>query len=204
MQIRCGSCHGAVWVQVPARTKRRTIVQCHTCSQEYDLGSMLERVDLANLHQDALVLAKGNEIDLQASYSVLLGILGLDAAKDGCDPNLCPSHNTTDPDPDEDYDHAFVDAVKAGHLTLEQAMRRGNRHAFAKSLAEQHRLPLEQALAVADNRTPLLAAIRARKPKPRINLDPEPPRRAAVPLAIAAAVILVVAVVIALTRSPWL
>ena len=198
MQIRCGSCHGPVWVQITARTKGRTIVQCHTCSQEYDLGSMLERIDLANLHQDALVLAKGNEIDLLAAYSVLLGILSLGAARDGCDPSLCPSTETTDPGSDKDYDHAFLDAIKAGHLTPEHAIRRGNRNAFADSLVKQHRLPLEQALAVTDNRIPLLAAIRLRKPKARINLDPDR-RRLSVPLVVATAVILVVAVFFALT-----
>jgi hypothetical protein len=160
---------------------------------------MLERIDFANIHQDALVLAKGNEIDLPAAYSVLLGVFGLDQARDGCDPSLCASNDSADPEPGDDYDHAFVDAIKAGHLTAEQAMQRGNRDAFAKSLVGQHRLPMEQALAVADNRIPLLAAIRARKPKTRINLDPERSRRVSAPLVIAAAVILVVAVFFALT-----
>ena len=202
MQIRCGSCHGAVWVQITARTKSRTIVQCHTCSQEYDFGSMLERVDLANLHQDALVLGKGNDLDLQAAYSVLLGVLNLDQAKDGCDPNLCAPSEDVSPDPDKTYDPAFVDAIKDGHLTPDQAMLRGNRDAFAQSLAGQHRLPLEQALAVTDNRIPLLAAIRARTPNTRIHLDPERRRRAAVPILVAAVVILVVAVFFALARNP--
>jgi hypothetical protein len=200
MQIRCGSCHGPVWVQITSRTKDRTVVQCHTCSQEYDLGSMLERIDLANLHQDALVLAKGNEIDLLAAYSVLLGIFNLDAARDGCDPSLCPSTETPDPNADNDYDHAFVDAIKAGHLSPEQAMARGNRDAFAASLVRQHRLTLKQALAVTDNRIPLLAAIRARKPKARINLDSER-QRVSVPLVVAAAVIVVVAILVVLTRN---
>ncbi len=201
MQIRCGSCHGAVWVQIATRTKNRAIVQCHTCSQEYDFGSLLEQIDFANLHQDALVLAKGNEVDLPAAYSVLLGVLDLDQARDGCDPNLCASKDNAAPDPDKSFDPAFVDTVKAGHLTPDQAMQRGNRQAFAESLVTQHRLPLEPALAVADNRTPLLAAIRARKPKARINLDPERRRKVTAPLVIAAAVILGIAIFLALNRS---
>jgi len=202
MQIRCGSCHGAVWVQISARTKNLAIVQCHTCSQEYDFGSLLERIDFANLHQDALVLAKGNEVDLAAAYSVLLGVLDLDQARDGCDPSLCASKDKASPDPAGDFDPAFVDAVKAGHLSPDQAMQRGNRKAFAESLVTQHRLSLEPALAVADNRIPLLAAIRAKKPKTRISLDPERRRRVTAPLVIAAAVILGLAVFFALNRSP--
>ena len=200
MQVRCGTCHGAVWVQIPA-AKRRNIVRCHACSQEYDFGALLQRTDLEVLHQDAVVLAKDNKIDLQAAYSVLLGIFNLEQARDGCDPSLCPSLDVgaADPGPLTSHDPAFVDAIKAGHLTAEQATQRGNRRAFAESLVEQHRLPLEHAFAVADNRVPLLSAIRARKPKPRVKLDRERPRRAPAPLVIAAAVILVVAVVIALT-----
>jgi hypothetical protein len=161
---------------------------------------MLERIDLANLHQDALVLAKGNEIDLLAAYSVLLGVFNLDAARDGCDPNLSPSTEASDAGADNDYDHAFVDAIKSGYLSPEQAMARGNRDAFAGSLAKQHRLTQEQAFAVTDNRIPLLAAIRTRKPKARINLDTQR-RRVSVPLVVAAAVIVVVAIFVVLTRN---
>ena len=196
MQIRCGGCHGSVWVQIPARTKDQAIVQCRTCSQEYDLGSTLERVDVADFHQDALVLAESSEIDLPAAYSVLLGILGLDEARDGCDPSLCSSDDTADTGHAVGFDRAFAEAVKAGHLTPEQAMQRGNRKAFAEKLAARHRLPLKQALEVADNRISVLQAIRTRKPKARIKVEPERPGRSAAPLVIAVSVAAILVVVV--------
>ncbi|TDI47702.1 MAG: hypothetical protein E2P01_06510 [Acidobacteria bacterium] len=202
MQIRCASCHAAVWVQTTAGTKNRTIVHCRTCSQEYDLSSALERIDVADLHQDALELAKSSEIDLQAACSVLLRIMSLEEAKDGCEPSLCPSDDIVDTNVSVEFDLAFAEAIKAGHLTPVQAMQRGNRQAFAEGLAVRHRLPLKQALAVADNRMPLLAAIRAKKPTGRINVEPERRWRSAVPFVIAGAAILVIGIFFALTRSP--
>ena len=106
MHFRCGSCHAAVWFQPTTRTKalitfNRAIVKCRTCSQEYNLGSTLDRIDVAGLHQDALVLAKNSEIDLQSAHSVLLGIFSLEEARDSCEPNPRPP------------DDAVADAVDA-------------------------------------------------------------------------------------------
>ncbi len=227
MQIRCGSCHGAVWFQITARTRMEPIVSCRTCSQEYDLGTTLDRIDVADLHQNALELAKSSEIDLQSAYSVLLGIFSIEEARDSCEPNPRPPKTAVDiaveatldaavdaalDDAADDaadtaaavsFDHAFAEAVEAGHLTPEQAMQRGSRQAFAQSLVARHRLPLKKALAVADNRVPLLAAIREKKPRATINVDPERKRRSAVPFVIAGtAAILVIGVFVALTWNP--
>lgn len=202
MQFRCGSCHSAVWIQTTVRTRRRAIIRCRICLQEYDLNSLLERADDADLHQEALALAKGNEIDLPAAYSVLLGILGVDEARDGGDPSLCPSGATTDSSAAVSFDSAFVDAIRTGHLTPVQAMLRGNRQAFAENLVARHRLPLERALAVADNQIPLLAAIRARKPDARINVAPQRPQRSVASVLIAGAAVLLVVLFFALPRSP--
>jgi len=202
MQFRCRSCQAAVWIQKTVRTKNRAIVKCHTCPQEYDLGSILERADPADLHRDALALAKGSEIDLPAAYSVLLGILTANEARDGSDPSLCASDDRADRGADVSFDPAFADAIKAGDLTPAQAMKRGNRRAFAENLVTRHRLPVEQALAVADNQIPLLTAIRTRKTEARIHVDPEHPRKSRTPVIIAAAAILLVAIFFALPRSP--
>jgi len=202
MQFRCGNCHGTVWVQLTAGMKNQAVVQCRTCSQEYDLGPTLQRVDVADLHQDAVVLAKSSEIDLQAAYSVLLRILSPEEAKDGCSPSLRSSDHGADTGPAATYDRAFDEAIEAGHLTPYQATQRGKRQAYAEKLVARHRLPLEQALAVADNRISLLQAMRARQPRARIIVEPERPGNYKVPLAIAVGAVLAVAAIFALTRSP--
>lgn len=232
MHIRCGSCHGAVWFQITARTRMEPIVSCRTCSQEYDLGTTLDRIDVADLHQNALELAKSSEIDLQSAYSVLLGIFSIEEARDSCEPNPRPPktavdiaveatldaavdaalNDTADDTADTasadtasavSFDPAFAEAIEAGHLTPDQAMQRGSRQAFAQSLVARHRLPLKRALAVADNRVPLLAAIREKKPRATINVDPERKRRSAVPFVIAgAAAMLVIGIFVALTWNP--
>jgi len=202
MQIRCASCLAAVWFQVDLTTKDRKIVRCPTCSQEYDLAPTLKRIDVADLHQDALVLAKGSEIDVPSAYSVLLGVLSLDAAKDGCEPSLRPSDHTVDTDPDLEFDEDFAEAVKAGHLTAQDARQRGSRQAFAEKIMARHRLPLKLALAVADSRISLLQAKRSIKPKVRIHVGRERSRRSTVPFVIAgAAAILAIGVFFALTRG---
>ena len=61
------------------------------------------------------------------------------------------------------YDPAFHEAVEAGFLTPRQAMERGKRAAHAESLSKKHDLPLDRALAVADNRVSLASAIRESK-----------------------------------------
>ena len=201
MQIRCGTCHGTVWVQMNARTKSRPIVQCHTCSQEYDLSSALQRVDIEDLHQDALVFAENRDIDIQAARSVLLGIMSLDEASDGCESSFRPSEPPTGASAPVQFDSAFKEAVEAGHLTPAQAKQRGARQVYAERIAARHALRMGQALAVADNRISLLEAVRARKPKARIEVKPDRPGKSVAPVAIALAAMLAVVGFFALTRA---
>ena len=53
------------------------------------------------------------------------------------------------------YDPGFEPAVREGFLSRREAMARGNRNAFAEDLARRHRLPLDLAWQVADQRVHL-------------------------------------------------
>lgn len=70
------------------------------------------------------------------------------------------------------YDAGFAAAVKEGRLTPQQAVERGDRRALALRLSQRHRLPIELALRVADNRITVQkallhkAAIESRVPPP--------------------------------------
>ena len=70
------------------------------------------------------------------------------------------------------YDPGFAGAVKDGCLTPQQALERGERRTLALRLAQRHRLPMELALRVADNRITVQkalqhkAAIESRVPPP--------------------------------------
>ena len=70
------------------------------------------------------------------------------------------------------YDPGFASAVRDGRLTPQQAVERGDRRALAMRLSQRHRLPMELALRVADNRITVQkalqhkAAIESRTPPP--------------------------------------
>lgn len=57
------------------------------------------------------------------------------------------------------YDPAFRQAVFQGRLTVKEAVKRGNRDAWAASVAKRFRLSIPLALQVADNRLTLRAAL---------------------------------------------
>ena len=60
------------------------------------------------------------------------------------------------------YDRAFQPAIDAGTLTEIQAIQRGSRQAFATRLVARHRIQLEDAYDVADNRKSLISLLRKR------------------------------------------
>ena len=70
------------------------------------------------------------------------------------------------------YDPGFAGAVRDGCLTPQQAVERGERRTLALRLAQRHRLPMELALRVADNRITVQKAllhkraIESREPPP--------------------------------------
>lgn len=61
------------------------------------------------------------------------------------------------------YDPAFRAAVKAGRLTVQQAVERGDRQAFATRLANRHGIPMAQALKIADNRVRLAEVLQKQR-----------------------------------------
>ena len=73
---------------------------------------------------------------------------------------------------DVPYDPGFAPAVREGRLTPQQAVERGDRRTLAQRLSQRHRLPMELALRVADNRITVQkalqhkAAIESRVPPP--------------------------------------
>ena len=59
------------------------------------------------------------------------------------------------------YDRNFEPAVREGLLTVGEAIRRGNRQAYAEHLAQRFRLSEKLALRVTDNRARLADVLRA-------------------------------------------
>ena len=83
-------------------------------------------------------------------------------------PGARPSLSETD----VPYDAGFAAAVRDGCLSPQQAVERGDRRALALRLSQRHRLPMELALRVADNRITVpkalqhKAAIESQTPPP--------------------------------------
>lgn len=58
------------------------------------------------------------------------------------------------------YDRNFEPAILEGLLSVQEAVRRGNRNAYAESLSRRYYLSADLALEVADNRTRLVDILR--------------------------------------------
>jgi len=209
MRIRCGACHGSIWIQTTDATDEHACASCGDCSQEYDLRPKLKDVDLYVFQRDAHDFARNAGIDLPAAYSVLLGITTLAKIQDYLEQNAAAGPARFDP--------SFADAVAAGNLTPQQAALRGKRDVFARKLVERHQISMEQALEVADNRTPLLEAVRRGSEVVRRGSEAErrgseaepvklvKPERRRIPflrIVLAAGAILAVAAVVVLSRNP--
>lgn len=120
------------------------------------------------LHEEARRLAQTQGIDLPGAYSVLLGVMPLEEVLEfgnGGPAEAVPLEKTPAAALKQEvlYDPAFAQAVEAGLLSARQAMERGKRDAYAGIVANRHGLSTELALAVADNRTSLLQALRQRE-----------------------------------------
>ena len=152
MRIRCGACHGSIWVQTADTTEKQEVVVCSECSQQYELHSKLKEIDLYDFQRDAHDFARNAGVDLPAAYSILLGITTLDKVQDLLEQSSASGKVS--------FDRSFSVAVEAGHLTPQQAAMRGTREVFAEKLVERHQITMKQALEVADNKIPLLEAVR--------------------------------------------
>jgi hypothetical protein len=217
--IRCKNCQETIWVQT-ADVRSATVVCAH-CSQEYRLQGWTKLSSAERrLSEDARKLARKEGIDLPGAYSVVLGIMSVEdvqelagggsapardaaAAKTKAKvPAAAPAPPAADTDLAKDgdrkyrYDPAFRDAVEGGLLTARQALERGKRDSYAAMVATRHRLPIEIAYSVADNRISLLEAMRQRKARPSsalpVSLDAGVARRWAMRGGIAAIAVAIV------------
>jgi hypothetical protein len=167
MHIRCKSCHEAVWLRCEGEPD-----SC-ACGVVYRFKRPFSDARRKKLGQRARELAKQYDVDLPAAYSISMGILTIEQVRDvqrPPDPPPAPeptAETTEEPTSVTDapgrtykFDRGFDDAVADGCLSPQQAFERGSREALATRIAERHRLQKRLAYAVADNRMPLLAALR--------------------------------------------
>ena len=159
MHIRCKSCHQAVWLRGEGEPDT-----CD-CGVVYRFKNPFSDARRKKLGQRARELARQHDVDLPAAYSIAIGILTVEQVRDVQRPQQPTPSEETAPAPDEPgrtakFGRGFEQAVADGCLTPQQAFERGNREALASRIAERHGLQRRLAYAVADNRMPLLAALR--------------------------------------------
>ena len=164
MYIRCVGCKSASRVQLGRSTQE---VTCNRCGRAYDLSAAAKLgATPQERYQRALAYAQANGLDLASAYSVLLGIMPLEmgraiheaVATVAPEPASASDSTIVPTEADCPYDLAFKQAVDQGHLTVRQAIERGDRVVFASKLVQRHGLQMSQAFMVADNRLTLHAA----------------------------------------------
>lgn len=200
MYIRCKNCHDSIWIR-PSGDQEFETARCGRCGQRYHL-QLAGDFDAArdDLARRASVFARANDVDLPSAYSVLLGIATRDEvselhAASKQEARRRAGRPTEVPETAPRFDAAFRPAVEAGHLTADEAYRRGKREVYVKRLVERHRLPQELACSVADNRLSLLEALHRRTPGQAVVIRIEPtPARSSRALLICAIVLLTSAV----------
>jgi hypothetical protein len=181
MYIRCKNCHDSIWIR-PGESETGA-ARCGRCGQRYHvhLSGDAEAACEA-ISRKAGELAQAHGLDLPSAYSVVLGIATHDemaelhaAGKYEARRRAAEAASPAQAGPK--FDAAFRPAVDAGLLTADEAYRRGTREAYAKRLMERHRLPLDLAHAVTDNRLSLLEALHGRAPQAPVSIRIERPER---------------------------
>jgi hypothetical protein len=134
-----------------------------------------------NHYRRALSYSNQQDLDMASAYAVLLGIMSLDQAQVLRRARLPEPAPTEQDDPEleleltpaseisdaaaararraradrlplvPDFDLGYGKAIARGHLTVQQAMTRGDRDAFASRLMRAHGLARDLAYRVADN-----------------------------------------------------
>ena len=181
MYIRCADCMASSWIPSLSPGEAAARASCQSCGRSYELHPVAELGQTAREHyRTATQFAAENAVDLPGAYSVLLGIMHLDQARlaaelppDDEQPLAEPAPPPRQPPPREasapprerlPFDAGFTQAVSEGCLTVQQAIERGDRKAWARRISARHGLPMEQALRIADNRENLHSAILAKPP----------------------------------------
>jgi len=157
--IRCRGCHAAIPFRGGTEHDR-----CD-CGQVYRLKKPLSKGRLGSLSKRARRLARKHDIDLPSAYSIQLEILTLEQVQDVQSRGqlLQNDEAASESRARVRYDRGFDKAVEDGFLTPQQALERGNREALSRRLAERHALGVPLAYDVADNRTPLIVALRKQR-----------------------------------------
>ena len=173
MNIRCRECHAVVWAEPVERPDGKDSLTCGECGQTYVLEVPAFGGE-KRLGGPARRIAKQEGLDLPGAYSVLLEIATVEEMRElgSAGSTSCRTAPRPQPAPATPagpapaggwrYDKKFQPAIDAGTLTYRQAAERGDRNAFAGILSSKHRLPMEIAYDIADNRISLLDAIRQR------------------------------------------
>ena len=168
MYFRCGICLGASWCEGARPPGAGDSVRCESCGRVHRVAPSEQLGDTIARHYAAsLRLSNERSIDMASAYSVLLGVLDEDrlaglghggtTSSDGA--GAAEHRNAPSTAVLTEFDPAFREAVDSGHLTVEEAIRRGDRRGFAVNLAVRHRVSLASAYAVADNRLSLHQAV---------------------------------------------
>ena len=83
MYLRCSQCHAPTWIRSLVPGTFDSTVACAECDHEHDLSRAEELGrDNKSQHATAQAFADQNGVDLPTAYSVLLGLVDLDAARE--------------------------------------------------------------------------------------------------------------------------
>lgn len=178
MYIRCADCLASSWIETLKPDGLIETVDCGSCSRRFRLNPIETMGTTARDHyRRALSFSNRHDLDMASSYSVLLGIMSLEQAEvlrhsalpaQAPDEDVEMDRELRAPSAAEradklplvpDFDLGFSKAIAEGHLTIQQAIARGDRDAFANRLIRRHGLPEPLAYRVTDNRTRLRDAL---------------------------------------------
>lgn len=183
MYFRCADCLASTWVDVIRPDGMPASIDCAQCGRRHVVQPN-ERLKgtAADHHRLVREFASECNLDPASAYAVLLGTMSpqqaevlrysqVSARSDPDDELLRPENaessgaaaqsapRATSKRLLPDFDLGFTRAIAAGHLTIQQAMARGDRSAFAVRLVRRHRLPEALAYKVTDNRISLNDAL---------------------------------------------
>jgi hypothetical protein len=124
---------------------------------------------VAEHYRLAMAFSRDSGFDAASAYAVLLGVLSpakadeLRRSAEQCAPT--EKADPVSPGAQREYlqlefDPAFAPAIESRHLTVEQAVARGEREVYAMGLVRRHRISKERACLVADNKMTIRSAIR--------------------------------------------